>query len=262
MIKERYIILTSFIFLLTTRSLITNAQNKVSQDSLSKYVAFVENEMDRIDKYCLLKKNILSKELPYTQRASKKTNVTLCIQGDIIRKLIYTSYDDSYLTSGKEAYYFDTIGKLISHASLMTGIRIHEIYSGSKIFVCSENRGIVSNSTITEESIINYLLTTVKYIIDYYLSSFEGIKYSTFNVSKNDNSAVLKTLTSTGLYKSPDKTAVVIKMLSKGTELHYLDRSIHRDSMNGKEKWIWLKVKDENKQEGWIWGHPTIVREY
>ena len=262
MFKKRCINLISFIFLFTTNSSITNAQNKVRQDSLSQFVAFVENEMDRIDKYCLLKKNILSKELPYTQKASKRTNVTVCVQGDIIRKLIYISYDDSYSTSGKEAYYFDTLGKLIGHTSLMAGMRLHEIYSGSKIFVYSENRGVVSNSTITEENTVNYLLATVKYIIDYYLSCFEGIKYSTFDVSKNDNSTVLKTLTSTGLYKSPDKAAVVIKMLSKGAELQYLDRSLHRDSMNGREKWIWLKVKDVKKQEGWIWGHPTIVREY
>jgi hypothetical protein len=54
----------------------------------------------------------------------------------------------------------------------------------------------------------------------------------------------------------------VLKKLPKGYGLQYLERSEKQDSLPGKQKWVWLKVRDEKKVTGWIWGHPSIIKGY
>jgi hypothetical protein len=238
------------------------AQSSYHADSLTKFVLNAEDEMDRIDKSSS-DKNILSKQIPYSGLPTKKINVAVDVRNDgIVRKLIYNSYDESYKTSSKEIYYFDNSGKLLSHVSSVTGTLIHELFSVPYVLIYSKSgKKIVSNALVKDYE-ADYILADTKFIVDYYLSCFKGIKYSTFDVSKN-TSIVLKTQVVTELRKAPNLQATVIKKLPRGSELQYVDRSPQQDSLlPGKEKWIWLKVKVDNKQEGWVWGHPSIVKEY
>ncbi|MFC4231509.1 SH3 domain-containing protein [Parasediminibacterium paludis] len=128
--------------------------------------------------------------------------------------------------------------------------------------IYSKTGSKIKHSIVVKDVEANYILATDKFIVDYYLSNFENIKYTTFDVSRN-TSTILTTLTATDFRKNPSSQAILIKKLPKGSELQYLDRSPQQDSLLvGKERWIWLKVRDNKKQEGWIWGHPSIVKEY
>ncbi|HWY35758.1 MAG TPA: hypothetical protein VNX68_14025, partial [Nitrosopumilaceae archaeon] len=177
------------------------------------------------------------------------------------RKLLFRSYDESLTTGGQEMYYFDDTGKVMGHINLMIGATIHDIYSGQIVMIYTKSGKNINSSQLSNDEMSNYILADAKYVIDYYLSNFEGLKYSTFDVS-NNTSYILKTLVNTTLRSAPDFKASAIKEIVRGVGLFYLDRSLKKDSVSGKGKWIWIKVKDKGKNVGWIWGHPSIVKPY
>jgi hypothetical protein len=228
-------------------------------DTLTKFVDKVEQEMDAIDKTSSAK-DVVTKQLPY-KKYSKKINVAIDVRNGIVRKLSYSSYDESYATTSKEFYYFDNKGVLISHVSNPTGTLTHEIFSTPYVMVYSKVGNKLTDNSLFVDDDAYVILAQTKYIVDYYLSNFYGIKYSTFNVDRN-TSVIIKTVVATNLHAAPDVKSPILKKLPKGYGLQYLDRSEKQDSLLGKEKWIWLKVSDGKKIVGWVWGHPSIVEMY
>lgn len=239
---------------------ISSAQVKAIPDSVSKFAKCIEIEMEKIDKNCS-KKNMLGLQIPYLGRPSKKIRVEVNVNDSILRRLVFESFDESFTSQAKEIYYFDSVGKLISHANNVTGEMMHEIFYNPNVVIYSFNKKSISNVTLLKDFEADYVLANTKFILDYYLSNFSAVKYSTYDISKTE-AVILKTTSKTSLRKNPNVKSEVIKDLPKGSELQYIDRSVQRDSLIfGKEKWIWLKIRDKSKQTGWIWGHPSIVAE-
>jgi len=126
------------------------------------------------------------------------------------------------------------------------------------VIINSKNGNNVTNTEHKNTDLAWYMLADAKFIVDYYLSGF-AFKYKTFDVNKN-TTPVLKAITQLSMRSAPNPTAPVVKSLVKGTELMYLEKSSNLDALNGKEKWVWYKVKTEQNQIGWIWGHPSVVK--
>lgn len=215
------------------------AQTKRNKETLEKYASDVKKEMETINK--ALFKHI-SKSIPYSGFPSRKTNVTVYLSDTTVRKLVYDSYDDSFTSSGPEIYYFNNTGKLISHESKVTGSPMQDIFLDRKVLVYSKIGKSESYTEYSENMDADYILAGTKFIVDYYLSNFLPVKYETFDVSRN-NSIILKTITATPLHSSPNANSSIINNLAKGTELIYLERSSNPESLNGKDSWIWYKVK-------------------
>ncbi len=133
-----------------------------------------------------------------------------------------------------------------------------ENFFDDRVIINSKNGNNVSNAEHKNTNIAWYMLADAKFIVDYYLSGF-AFKYKTFDVSKN-TTPVLKAITQLSMRSAPNPTAPVVKSLVKGTELMYLEKSSNMDALNGKEKWVWYKVKTKQNQIGWIWGHPSVVK--
>jgi hypothetical protein len=103
--------------------------------------------------------------------------------------------------------------------------------------------------------------TQTKFILDYYLSNFDSIKYYTFKVVDSESS-ILKTKSLINLYQYPNTKSPIISKLVRGTTLGYIDRSDQRDSILGQSRWIWYKVRNKKGLIGWIWGNPKFIEEY
>lgn len=236
-----------------------NAVKKEVMDTLTKVVDRTEQAMEEIDKTSLAK-NIVTKQLPY-ESSSKKTPVTIEVRDGIVRKLSFSSYDESFTTTGKEMYYFDSKGMLISHVNKPTGTLTHVIFSAPYVMIYSKVGNKLTDNSLFMDDDAYLLLAKAKYTVDYYLSNFSGIKYCTFSVDRN-TSFIIKTVAATDLHASPNVKSSVLKKLPKGYGLQYLERSEKQDSLAAKEKWIWLKVRDNKNMTGWVWGHPSVVKAY
>ncbi|MDD2793853.1 MAG: SH3 domain-containing protein [Sediminibacterium sp.] len=236
-----------------------NGIKKEVMDMLTKVVDWTEQVMEDIDKTSSAK-YIITRQVPY-EGSSKKIPITVDVREGVIRKLSFSSYDESFTTAGKEMYYFDNKGTLISHVNKPTGTLTHVILSAPYVMIYSKSGNKLTNNSLFTDDMAYLVLAQEKYIVDYYLSNFTGIKYSTFNIDLNE-SFIVKTVIPTNLYSSPNFKSPVVKRLPKGYGLHYLDRSEKQDSLPGKEKWIWLKVRDNKKAVGWVWGHPSVIKTY
>lgn len=253
------IYLSYLFFLLSVNNIYSQKNNKA--DSLAGFVASIENEMDLIDKN-ISDFKVAKKRTPYCQNYLKKANSTVYTKDSIVRKLIFETYDETFSSCGKEIFYFDKQGKIISHVIQIGNILIHEIYNQREIYVYNKSKDKVSSNVIDDIETVKYIYVSTKYIVDYHLSNFLSVKYSTFNTAST-SSIVLITRVKTNLYKSPQMQSTIIKTLPSSTELEYIERGSTQDSIAiGKEKWIWLKVKTKDKKEGWVWGHPSIIKQY
>jgi hypothetical protein len=227
--------------------------------SFATYAKQVEQQMKSIDKDTSLQK--IAMQLPYIEFAGKKIPVTVYEKNNIVRKLIIVSYDESRTTSVRERYYFDDAGRIIGHINPMDGSALQEIFSAGSVKIHTGSGDLATDTTFHNDEMAFYKLAVVKYIVDYYLSNFKGLKYSTFDVSANTG-YIVKLLANADLKSSPNLNAPVVKKLVKGTGLLYIDRSENQDSVAQTGKWIWIKVRDRSKSEGWIWGYPSVVHPY
>jgi hypothetical protein len=228
-------------------------------DSYSSFVKQIEQDMKLIDKDTSLHR--IAMQIPYIEFSGKKIPVTVYEKNNIVRKLIIVSYDDSRTTSVHERYYFDETGRIIGHINPMGGSNIQEIFSAGFVKIHTGSGDLATDTAFHNNEMAFYQLAEAKYITDYYLSNFNGLKYSTFDVSANTG-YIVKLLADAELRSSPNFKASVTKKLIKGAGLLYVDRSENQDSVVQKGKWIWIKVRDRTKSEGWIWGHPSLVHPY
>ena len=228
-------------------------------DTLLRVLEKGKAEMKSIDGDPSLQK--LSLQLPYMSFATKKITVSVYVKNNIPRKLLFNSYDESMILGGREMYYFDSLGKVIGYIHLMSGATIRDVYIGHAVIVDTKDKKNADPPQLIQYAMADYFFANAKYEIDYYLSNFKDLKYSTFDVTDNSGYTV-KVEKATELRSSPNFNASVIRKLLKNAPLLYIDRSLQQDSVAGKGKWIWIKVRDKNKNEGWIWGHPSIIQPY
>lgn len=252
------LLISGFILLLALNGV---SQDRIKEDSSSLFVSRIEDEMRLIDKADKQFQKT-TKIVRYCQNYVKKVNVTIVQQGQILRKLSFETFDDSYSTNGREVFYFDSDGKIISHAITIASNVIHEIYNGNVIYVYSKSNGKFTSNTIDDIDMVSYIFSSTNYIVDYYLSNFDNVIYKVFDLKRN-NSIVLVTRSQHDLRASPEKQSGIVRKLAAGTELFYLDRSKYRTELAfGKEKWVWIKVRTKDNKVGWIWGHPSVVKQF
>jgi hypothetical protein len=236
----------------------SNAQSSGNSDSLFKIAYLVVNEISSYEKR-IDNKKIIAQEVPYDDDYLHKTKVTVFLENDVVRKMVYNSYDESYTKKGTETYYFDSFGNLLCHINLVTGVRSYDIYQYPYFLVYYKMND--NDNALYKGETSAYVLVNSKFIVDYYLSFFENIKYKTFEVSKN-TFPILKSLANIELKLLPKKNSAIVKNILKGTELLYLDVSRNKDNLNGKNEWAWYKVKTKQGQVGWIWGNPNLIKRF
>lgn len=179
-----------------------------------------------------------------------------------LSKLSYDSYNDSYtLADGREIFYFDTLGNIICHVTSTPDLFIHTIFYKNYVFSYNKIKGQISSIANQKDFVCTYIHAQTKFVLDYYLSNFDSIQYSTFNIYTN-NSTILRITKTLNLYKQPDISFLKITSFKVGDKLIYIDRSKSQEAILDKEPWIWYKVKTKKGLIGWVWGSPKFIKEY
>ncbi len=256
--KELFaILLISFLYACNSSSKNAEAQKQSSVlidrsiiDSKNE-LSYYDSLLKASDQRCLTA-TVDSIMLPDTY--SESVYVLLHSSNHVPIKLKYPVFSDGGIRDGYGEYYFDQNGKLFANRVESLIKIFNEI---DTIISFKNTKGILKKRPLSLIGKLSKLALASREVADY-MQFFPDVKYMETEAYPS-SIPILKTKSvEIDLKASPNKESKTLKVLSKRSRLVFLGSTQHPDLINNKS-WIWYRVINDEKIEGWIFGHPSFV---
>ena len=180
----------------------------------------------------------------------------------IARKLmIIKKQEEDPLIDDSSIYYFSSLGEVIGYE--LKGDEKYDLH----YFLLFNKAGVVSvrKKNVYVSDTLDQLSSCSKMAIAHreissVMQFFSALHYRNLELSEC-SVPTSTTLLEVLLLSAPHFKSPIIKRLTPGTSLIYLDSQIDDDSDSTGWR-MWYKVRSNDGVEGWIWGTPNAVGDF